>query len=67
MEIVCGVIEKMRAFKSFEDGMEYFDKCVPPWEAENWSEVVCGNDYAHAIDNEDSDYEIYMEIVEMEG
>lgn len=67
VELAYGVINKMSAFPSFEAGMEYFNKCVPPQEAENWSEVVYGTNFAHAIDNEDSDYEIYMEMVEMEG
>lgn len=67
VEVVCGVVDKMSAFQSFEVGMEYFNKCVPPQEAKNWFEVVYGTNFAHAIDNEDSDYEINMEMVEMEG
>ena len=67
VELTYGVIYKMSAFPSFEAGMEYFNKCVPPQEAENCFEVVYGTNFAHVIDNEDSDYEIYMEMVEMEG
>ena len=67
VEVVYGVVDKMSVFQSFEAGMEYFNKRVPPQEAEDWSEVVYGTNFARAIDNEDSDYEIYMEMVEMEG
>lgn len=65
VEIVCGVIDHIRVFKTMELAMEYFNSIVP--DDGSWSERVVGDNFAHAIDNEDSDYEIYMEVVEMEG
>lgn len=64
VEVVCGVIDRMKAFKTMELAMEYFNSIVP--DNGSWSERVVGDNFAHAIDNEDSDYEIYMEAVEME-
>lgn len=64
VEIVCGVIDCMKAFKNMELAMEYFNSIVP--DDGSWSERVVGENFAHAIDNEDSDYEIYMEVVGME-
>ena len=64
VEIVCGVVDHMKAFKNMELAMEYFNSIVP--DDRSWSERVVGDGFAHAIDNEDSDYEIYMEVVEME-
>lgn len=64
VEVVCGVIDCMKAFKTIELAMEYFNSIVP--DDGSWSERVVGDNFAHAIDNEDSDYEIYMEVVGME-
>jgi hypothetical protein len=64
VEIVYGVIDRMKTFKTMELAMKYFNSIVP--DDGSWSERVVGDNFAHAIDNEDSDYEIYMEVVEME-
>ena len=65
VEIVCGVVDRMKAFKTMELAMEYFNGIVP--DDGSWSERVVGDNFAHAVDNEDSDYEICIEEVEMEG
>lgn len=65
VENVCGVIDHMKAFKTMELAMKYFNSIVP--DDGSWSERVVGDNFAHAIDNEDSDYEICIEEVEMEG
>lgn len=65
VEIVCGVIDHAKAFKTMELAMEYFNSIVP--DDGSWSERVVGDGFAHAIDNEDSDYEIYIEAVGLEG
>lgn len=65
VEIVCGVVDHMKAFKTMELAMSYFNNIVP--DDGSWLERVVGNGFAHAIDNEDSDYEICIEEVEMEG
>lgn len=64
VEVVCGVIDRMKAFKTMELAMECFNSIVP--DNRSWSERVVGDNFAPAIDNENSDYEIYMEAVGME-
>lgn len=65
VEIVCGVVDRMKAFKTMELAMKYFNSIVP--DDGSWVERVIGDNFARAVDNEDSDYEICIEEVEMEG
>ena len=36
VEIVCGVIDRMKAFKTMELAMEYFNSIVPDDGASGW-------------------------------
>ena len=65
VEIVCGVVDSMKAFGNMETAMRYFDSIVP--DDGSWYEVYRGDDGAYAVDSPDDVYEIHISEVEVEG
>lgn len=65
VEIVCGVVDKLSAFSTWTDALGYFRNIVDDFS--QWYEVNVGTVGAHAIDNEDGDYEIYIDRVEIDS